>query len=178
MNPVWFTLLHSFKESSQSLMHLSTLRWSFTLHLEGAMKCGINIVLCVLCDFFCSSPLIFNPEMFLAPWQTWVGWLVTPVWCMVHCVMEPLLSSLRVLPLIPTVVCTLSATHAIIHLTPHASAQSSILSLASRAILGDDWSAEDHTPVHNSNCYEVSDESWRWACWQIQPLITESSWSR
>ena len=54
--------------------------------------------------FFCSSSLIFNPKTFLALWQTWVGWLVTPVWCMVHSVTEPLLSSLRVLPLIPTVV--------------------------------------------------------------------------
>ena len=66
------------------------------------MKCGKNIVLYALRDFFCSSSLIFNPETFLALWQTWVGWLVTPVWCMVHCVTEPLLSSLRVSPLIPT----------------------------------------------------------------------------
>ena len=49
-----------------------------------------------------------------------------------------------------------------------------ILSLTSRAVLGDDWSAEDHTLVHNSNCHDVSDESWRWACWEIHSLITES----
>ena len=68
------------------------------------MKCGKNIVLYALRNFFCSSSLIFNLETFLALWQTWVGWPVTPVWCMVHSVTEPLPSSLRVLPLIPTVV--------------------------------------------------------------------------
>ena len=53
-------------------------------------------------------------------------------------------------------------------------AQIFILSLTCREVLGDGRPAEDHTLVHNSNCHEVSDESWRWACWQIQALVTES----
>ena len=73
-----------------------TLCWSFSSsNIDEMWDCSV----CAVSFFFCSLSLIFNPETFLALWQTWVGWQVTPVWCMVHCVTEPLLSSLRVLPL-------------------------------------------------------------------------------
>ena len=37
----------------------------------------------------------------------------------------------------------------------------------SRAVLGDGWPTEAHPLVHNSNCHQVSHESWQWACWQV-----------
>ena len=55
---------------------------------------------CVFSDvcLYCSMCLTIDLETFMHVWLTLAGSLATPTWCMVLCVMEPLLSSLRAFP--------------------------------------------------------------------------------
>ena len=103
------------------------------------MKCGKNVVLCALHDFFLQFIFDFQPEDVFGSLAD-LGWMAGHS----SVVYGPLCNGAT------TVLFESVATYPncgmgkpymqaiFIHLTPHASAQSSILALAFRTILGDD----------------------------------------
>jgi hypothetical protein len=108
-------------------------------------------LLMVSCDvFFCSMCLTTRLEMFLGAWLTWVGSLVTPMWCMVLCAMEPPLCSLRALPLTLVVVR--------VHIL-HVVAWGHLCSGVCRSLLEGYQQTQDQPILRYTACYLRTDET-------------------